>query len=440
MPARLARAGPALPVVALVLLLCVPAGAGGGADTRVTVADAASALLVAWCVATLLRTRRRPLTRRAALLFAAPAVAFAVATVTAPEPGEAVLGFVRYLQVFVLVPVAVLLLLRRRRDFRTVAAGIVLLALAQGAFGVWQYLTGTGASYMGQTVRAVGTFGPADVMGMSTVVSYGLLIALGTGLAPPAGAAPRIRAAAFGCAALLLVPLAVSFSRGAWIATGAAALVMVCLAGARTALRALGVLSAAAVVLVGGAGVGGDMLAERLGSITDVTDAPDRSVTDRYALWSAAAGMWREDPVAGVGLKGFPAYRDSHASLGLSSGSDTAGAGEAFRREPLLSPHNMYLLVLGEQGLTGLVLLAGGWVALLAAALARLRGTRRSPVRRGADCGLVAAGLLVWQLTDFLYADIGGPSTVLTAVLFGLAAWWALAPAATGTEPGDGRP
>ena len=45
-----------------------------------------------------------------------------------------------------------------------------------------------------------------------------------------------------------------------------------------------------------------------------------------------------------------------------------------------------------------------------------------------ADCGLVAVGLLVWQPVDFLYADIGGPSTVLTAVVLGLVAWWALAP------------
>jgi hypothetical protein len=29
-------------------------------------------------------------------------------------------------------------------------------------------------------------------------------------------------------------------------------------------------------------------------------------------------------------------------------------------------------------------------------------------------------------LVDFVYADIGGPSTVLTAVVFGLVGWWAL--------------
>lgn len=34
---------------------------------------------------------------------------------------------------------------------------------------------------------------------------------------------------------------------------------------------------------------------------------------------------------------------------------------------------------------------------------------------------------MTWQTVDFLYADIGGPSTVLTGIVLGLAAWWALA-------------
>jgi O-antigen ligase len=171
------------------------------------------------------------------------------------------------------------------------------------------------------------------------------------------------------------------------------------------------------------------MLQERVGSITRVADAPDQSVTDRYTMWAAATGMWRERPLTGVGLKGFPEHRDAHASLALSSGSETDGAGAGYRRQPLLSPHNMYLLVLAEQGLIGLLALAGSWLALL---VLGLRGLRRARRERGSvpDCAFVVCGLLVWQLTDFAYADIGGPSTVLTAVCFGLAAWWALGSAA----------
>jgi O-antigen ligase len=433
---RAARLGPVLPALATVALLLVPPSGDSATGTQVTAADAASAVLVLCCALTAVHRGARPLDRAAAVILGAPALGFALATVTSQNPGESLLGLVRYAQIFVLVPAALVLTLRDRRDVRVLAAALVVLALAQGALGVVQFATGTGASYNGRDVRAVGTFGALDVMGMAGAVSFGLLLALAYGLAPPAGAPRWARPAALGCAAALLVPLALSFSRGAWIATAVAVLAVLLLAGPRTAVCTLLVVVAAAVVLVGGTGVGGRLLDQRLSSITQVSDTPDRSVTDRYALWAAAADIWRGAPVTGVGIKGFPAHRDGHASLGLSSGGDSAGAGSAFRREPLLSPHEMYLLVLSEQGLTGLTLLAGSWAALGVRGLHRLR-RRRSPTGApparapGTDCGLAACGLLLWNGVDFLYGDIGGPSTLLTALAFGLIAWWALSPAAT---------
>ncbi|MFJ3101437.1 O-antigen ligase family protein [Streptomyces sp. NPDC086835] len=415
-----------LPLVATVLLPAVPLpaidGGGGGAGT-VSPADVASAVLLVWCAAQVLHRRSRPLTPAAAVVFGLPVVGFAVATVTAAQPQAALPGFLRYLQVFVLVPVAVMLLVRDARDFRVVAGALVVLALAQGTVGTYQFATGTGASYMGEDIRAVGTFGPTDVMGMATVVSYGLLAALALALRPPSDAPSWLRPCAITATVLLVVPLAVSFSRGAWIATALAAFAVVALCGLRQAVRVLSAVAALGVVLVGGLGIGSQMISERVSSITRVTDAPDRSVGDRYAMWAAAARMWREEPAAGVGLKGFPAHRDGHSSIGLSAGSDIAGAGSKFAKQPLLSPHNMYLLVLGEQGLIGLTAFAGSLAAVLVLGLRRLCG---APHGRAADCGLAAVGLLLWQTVDFLYADIGGPSTVLTGVLLGLAAWWAL--------------
>jgi O-antigen ligase len=418
---QLAWLAPLLPAVVTVLLLAVPVTTGDVSRSgKVTPADAASAVLVVTCAVRLLRARRRVLTPAAAIVLGAPLVGFAVSAATSLDPGAGLAGFLRYAQVFVLVPASIVLLLRDRRDFAVVAGSIVALALVQGAIGVWQYATATGASYMGEDIRAVGTFGPSDIMGMATVVAYGLVIAVGRALAP---GPVRLRLAALGCAGALAVPLTVSFSRGTWIATAVACAAMTVLAGRRQALRVFGVLAACAVLLVGGVGVGSQLIGERVASITRVTGTPDPSVTDRYTLWAAAVSMWRRHPVTGVGLKRFPDERDGHASLALSSGSDTAGAGQAFRREPLLSPHNMYLLALSEQGLLGCALLTGSWAALLTAATARhLRGAR------GAT-GLTAIGLLLWTCVDFLYADIGGPCTVLTATLLGLTAWWALNPA-----------
>ncbi|MFJ6568867.1 O-antigen ligase family protein [Streptomyces sp. NPDC091292] len=432
------RYAPVLPVVLVVALLGLPAAPGGGGSGDSgggTVADAASGLLVVCCALGLLRRARRPLTRTAAVVLALPVAGIAVAATGAADAASGLTGLGRYLQIFVLVPAAVLLLVRDRADLRLVAWAFTALALWQGGIGVHQYVTGTGASYMGSDIRAVGTFGAADVMGMSTVVSYGLVCAVGLALGrdregPRDPATRTRRLAALGCALLLLVPLALSFSRGAWIATAVACAAQLLLAGVRRAVAVVAAAGAVVVVLVGGVGVGTTQLQERLDSITRVTAQPDQSVVDRYTMWSAAFDMWREHPVTGVGLKNFPEYRDSHASLALSSGSDTAGAGAAFRRQPLLSPHNMYLLVLSEQGVIGLTALAGSWAALLVCGLRRLANARRRAGLggdRGADCGLLACGLLIWQLVDFAYADIGGPSTVLTAVVLGIVAWWALA-------------
>uniref|UniRef100_UPI00403FF086 O-antigen ligase family protein n=1 Tax=Streptomyces sp. f51 TaxID=1827742 RepID=UPI00403FF086 len=451
--AALRRALPVLPVVAVIALLALPIAPSG--EGGANIADAMSGLVVLCCALHLLRTRRRPLSATAALVLGLPVVGISVAAAGAADPGAGITGLTRYLQIFVLVPAAVLLLVRDRRDLRLLAWSFVALALWQGAVGVRQYVTGTGASYQGEDVRAVGTFGPTDVMGMATVVAFGLVCAVALALGT---ADARQRSVAVLCALLLLPPLAVSFSRGAWIATAVACGAQLVLAGLRRAVKVVAALAAAGMILVGGLGFGSAMLQERIASITQVTDAPDQSVTDRYTMWAAAAGMWREHPLTGVGLKGFPDNRDGHASLALSSGSDIAGAGAAYHKQALLSPHNMYLLVLSEQGLVGLLALGGSWLALLVCALRGLVRVRRAPrdathpgpsarpghaeggAPGGTDCGLVACGLLVWQLVDFVYADIGGPSTVLTAVVFGVIGWWALMDPSASPAPGTPAP
>ncbi|MFE1942453.1 O-antigen ligase family protein [Streptomyces massasporeus] len=431
---RIGAQAPVLALLAVVVLLALPLAPGdeGGAGP----ADAVSALVVLFCAVRLVRERRRPLSRTAAVVLGLPVLGVAVAAMGAVSPGEGLAGLGRYLQIFVLVPAAVLLLVRGQGDFRLLAWSFVGLAVWQGAVGAHQYVTGTGASYQGRPVRAVGTFGAQDVMGMATVVSLGLVCAVGLAL----GSAPvRQRVVALACVLVLLPPLALSFSRGAWIATAVTCAVQLLLGGLRRAFATGAVVAGASVILVGGFGVGTAMLQERISSITQVADAPDQSVTDRYTMWAAATGMWGEHPLTGVGLKGFPEHRDSHASLALSAGSDTEGAGAAFRKQPLLSPHNMYLLILAEQGLLGLLALAGSWLALLLCAVRALWRTRRARAP-GLDCGLVACGLLVWQLTDFAYADIGGPSTVLTAMCFGLTAWWGLAATAGPATTDHDRP
>ncbi|MFJ7908071.1 O-antigen ligase family protein [Kitasatospora sp. NPDC096204] len=418
---------------ATVLLVCVPTGQKDvAAAVHITAADLASLVLVALTALDLLRGRLPAISRTTCALFGGIVVAAAVATVGSIDPAAGVTGFVRLTQVFVLVPAAVLCSLRDRTDQRLVLGSFVLAALIQGAVGAKQYLTHTGASYTGQPIRAVGTFGALDVMAMSSVVSYGLLAALALALAergrragrrtparraadgspaPRPDGNPRLRRAMFAAAAFLVFPLAVSFSRGSWIATGLAATVLLLRADARLLVRGAVIGLAAVVVLVGGLGLGGSGVTQRLSSIGSVSAAPDQSVSDRYDLWSTAGRIWQDHPVHGAGPKAFQQLRDSHAPLRLSSGSDAADATIGFQREPLLSPHNMYFLVLSEQGLIGITAYAALFLALLLGCLRHRHGP-----------GLAALALLTWVLVDFLYADIGGTTTVLTSVVLGLAA------------------
>ena len=419
LPRLWAALRPAQLVALTVVLVCVPLGNQDvTASVHVTPADVGSLVLVAVTLPPALWRRTRFLNRSTALLFAGVLLAVGVATAASQDAHESLSGFVRFAQIFVIVPTAVLYAVRDRRDLRLALGAFAVAALVEGAVGVEQYLTGTGASFAGGDSRAVGTFGAQDVMAMSVVVSYGLLAALGLSL--EARREQRRRAAAWWglAAAGLVAPLALSFSRGSWIATAVAATLMLALSDIRLLLRGVVVLAAAGVVLLGGltaagvvgngsAGAGGEgSVTARLGSIGSVTGAADHSVTDRYDLWTTAGRIWREHPLTGVGPKEFPAFRDAHAPLRLSSGSDTAGAGAAFSREPLLSPHNMYMLVLSEQGLLGIT-------AFLTLLLGTALGAWRTPV---------VVGLLAWQLVDFLYADIGGTTTVLISVVLGLCA------------------
>jgi O-antigen ligase len=427
--ARAAAARPATLVALTVLLVCVPVGNRDiTAAVHVAPADLASVALIAAIVPRVLGGDRLPRSRLWAAM-AAAGLGFGLATLASQDPVVSLSGFVRYLQLFVLVPVAVVLALRERRDLQLVCAALLVVALIEGVVGTQQYLTGTGASFGGQDVRAVGTFGALDIMGMSTVIGYGLVVAFGLALVLRG----RARFALLALAMLLVLPLLFSLSRGAAVATAGAIAIMLLAASQRLALRAAVFGGAAAIVLIGllGGGSGSGTVGARLASISSSTSAPDRSVSDRYELWQTATGIWRDHPWIGVGLKKFPAYRDSYAPLHLSSGSDIADPSLGFQREPLLTPHNMYLLVLSEQGLVGGFAFGG---LLLFLAVMTWRRTRQAAGATGPPDGRVpdgrlisvaAVGIVAWAAINFLFGDIGGPSTVLVSVMIGLASWWA---------------
>jgi O-antigen ligase len=120
-----------------------------------------------------------------------------------------------------------------------------------------------------------------------------------------------------------------------------------------------------------------------------------------------------------VGLKDFAEYRDSYASVSLSAGSDVGDRTSGVSREPLLSAHNQYLMVLSEQGTVGVLAFGGLLVTLGLGAVRRRPALLPAAEERFLD--LAAPAVMVWTLIDFAYGDIGaGPTSVLLAVVLGL--------------------
>jgi O-antigen ligase len=425
------RGRPSLLAAATVLLVCLPLGNHDlSAGIHITPADLAGALLVLVVAARIVAGV--PVRATAMWLLAAAAlVACAVATLAAADTAASVTGFVRYAEVFVLLPMAVAVSLRDRIDIALVCGAVLVAGTIEGAVGAWQMVTRTGAAYGAQGLRAVGTFGAVDIMAMANVVACAVVVAVGLALRMRgrAGAALAILAAA------LVVPLLGSLSRGSWLATVVAITVMVLLVSLRLAAwLAIVAVAVAVMVPAAPAGEGADVRA-RIASVAATATNPDRSVSDRYELWRTAAAMWADHPVTGVGPHRFAALRDSYAPISLSSGSDTDD-GHRFQRAPLLSPHSIYLLVLSEQGLLGALAFGALLTGIVIEAVRR--GRRAVSARAGtgtAGTGAVAvaaAGLAAWHVVNFLYADIGGPSTVLIAVTLGIALWWVGMPEGTG--------
>lgn len=417
---RAVWARPSLLVAGTLLLLCVPAGARPEEGSALGAVDV-SALMLVVVVACRRLSAHGPLPIKGSVLLALAGLTGAVtaAALTATDIGLGALGWVRYMEIFVAVPLAVALALRTRTDVGIVLGAVIAIGLIEGAVGVYQFATGTGAGYGDSQIRAVGTFGSYDIMTMPSVVTISLLAALAVAL----GGRGRLRVVAGLCVPVLLAPLAMSLSRGSWLAAAAASFVVLAMSGWTRLLLAGVVCVLLAVVTVGLAQPDLGVVANRAGSLFSAERQPDRSVRDRYDLWAAAAGMWRDHPVTGVGVKNFRLWTDTYAPLSLSSGSDISDSVGGFRRVELESPHSLYLLFLSEQGIVGLLALAAFLLILLVETVRRLGRTRVSGAER--VVGLFAIGLLARYLVSAIDGDLGGPGSVLQGLMLGVVVWFA---------------
>jgi putative inorganic carbon (HCO3(-)) transporter len=294
--------------------------------------------------------------------------------------------------------------------------GILLIGAFQASVGLWQFgLRGSGPDHFAilddRFYRAYGTFEQPNPYG-----GYlGLMFPLGAGLVAnwvlerlrvpnsPASNLSRMLAVLL-AASLTGAALVASWSRGAWIGMGAAALAMFAALPRRAWLG----LALVALILVGtlGLDVVGLLPASVSARLTDfaqyvrfedvrgvgINDA-NYAVIERLAHWQAALEMWRANFWSGVGFgdyePAYPAYRLLNWPIAL---------GHA---------HNYYLNVAAETGFIGLLAYLLLWGAVFWQTWRFIQRAPSGAWQRGLAIGLLGAWthLSVHHLFDNLYVN-----------------------------------
>jgi O-antigen ligase len=411
-----ALARPGSWIAAAVLLLALPSSGDASSGAAATPSDLALVIAALLAAKELLRGRQLAMARSIpALGFLAIAVMSLVAAAVAQNFPDNVIGAMRFVELFLLAPLAVMVALRNRTDAAVVLGSLLGLGLFQGLLGLVQFVTGTGAGIGEESIRAVGTFGAYNIGTLAHLTAMGYVICLA------AAVVQRGRVRWWGAAGAVVFALAnvAALSRGAWVAMALATVVILSRGRPARLLATVATVGLLGALILPPLVASGSPVGERVGSLLVADAAPDQSVMDREALWRAAVQMAFDHPLTGVGPRAFPEARDAYADFSLLGSSDIS-FGADFARVELKSPHSLYLLIASEQGLVA----AAVFVAVLAVLLAR--GLVRTARRRSdlsTTVALMGVGLLAYEIMVMVTGDFGGPGSILTGIALGLAGW-----------------
>ncbi len=296
--------------------------------------------------------------------------------------------------VYAVVFFAIVNNLRRIEYTQIITFALMMLALALSFFAVYQFVSHYDKVWQfvkpaGYLNRGSGTYINPNHFGgfLEMILPLGLACAL-------IGRLGHIARIVLGYgAAVLLIGIGVSGSRGAWIATGLMLLVFVAVLLSRPHYR-LPVILAMAVIL-GAVGY----FFSRLGAPTlrlEQSFANAQWIDARRDIWQTAWRMWRDHSWFGVGPGHFDyRYSEYRPPLVLS------------QMEPLYV-HNDYLNALTDWGLVGVFIIAASWLLLYSRVFKSWRALRRSvpdarsnrlAVLIGAGCGLGA--ILIHSFAEF---------------------------------------
>jgi O-antigen ligase len=262
------------------------------------------------------------------------------------------------------------------------ALAVLLLAgLSEAAIGIYQFLFRVGPegfALFGRFMRAYGTFEQpnpyAGYLGLVAPVALGIVLMVlsrgwlaGIGAHALRDAIRSVPRAAYAVAALAVVAFAalvaallMSWSRGAWMGVGAALVVVVIVQSRRAfVVTVVAALVLTFIILLSSINLIPSAIADRFSGVADYfgvfdvrgvkVDDANFAIVERMAHWQAAAEMFVDHPVLGVGIGNYAAV---YAAYALPRWSD-----------PLGHAHNYYLNVAAETGLLGLAAYLVLWVA-----------------------------------------------------------------------------
>jgi putative inorganic carbon (HCO3(-)) transporter len=307
----------------------------------------------------------------------------------------------------------------RRSRIGWVVGAVLLAGLCQALIGIWQFgLRGHGPEHFELAIgfggrvleayRAYGTFEQPNPYGGFLGLILPLALGWGAGQwahwlshrhprpSLPALILPWLAAGLLGAALLA------SWSRGAWLGAAAAVAAMLLYLPRR---RGLGVLLVLALVAAGWVALQSGLLpGSVIGRLTDFSDyvqfqdvrgvditPANYAVLERMAHWQAALSMVDQHPWLGVGLGNYEAAYPDHALLNWPY--------------PLGHAHNIYLNLLAETGVLGLLAYLAFWAAVIALTVRVIR--HAAYPQRGLALGLLGAWvhLSVHHLVDKLYVN-----------------------------------
>ncbi|MGB9183129.1 MAG: O-antigen ligase family protein [Solirubrobacteraceae bacterium] len=304
----------------------------------------------------------------------------AISTTWAESAGTALSSTERYGLNILLIPIVVAAV-RRREHVVWILTAFVAGAVFSTVDG---FLTSTSASN-GGFGRLTGTVGDPNELAAVLVAAIPICLAL----AGPLRARPVLRAVTLGAALLCLAGTINTLSRGGLLALGAV-LGAAVLFGGRWRPQATALLVVTALATVGYFGVIAPLAAQQR-----VTSADSSGRTD---IWTVGWRMVKAHPLNGVGSGNF---QNAEVHYLQAPGTISKNGADLIVNVPHVA-HNIYLELLADLGIPGLLAFLGVVAAAIAATIKAARLFNRQGDR---EMELIARSMFL-VLVGFMTADV----------------------------------